>query len=377
MRVLIVGAGIAGLSLAGLLRRFGVEPCVVEKTSADAPGGYALGLWPLGSRVLHGLGLYKQFVAASRAFHSYRILNGNCREIKTYSLDTIAQRFGHLGMLERKELLDLLYAGAGTPVRHGVSVEAITSVGEAVRVVLTDGSDREYDLVVGTDGIHSKVRELLFGPQPFYDVKWGFWGWWDPGLTLDGADITEIWDAGRFLGVYPARNRTCVFAGGPMRLFSPEVVHSSSELLALFPEAAARLPRIFESLPKDRKDAYFWRMRDVRSPAWVKGRVVLAGDAAAAFLPTAGIGASMALESAAVLADELSRADAASIPLALDLYQKRERARVERIQEDSRKLARLAFVRSSWKTALRNRLLRFYTIEMFSKNIARSLQEPN
>ena len=71
---------------------------------------------------------------------------------------------------------------------------------------------------------------------------------------------------------------------------------------------------------------FLWRMSDVRARSWVQGRVALVGDAVAAFLPTAGVGASMALESAAVLADELSHTDAVHLPNALDPYYNRRQA---------------------------------------------------
>jgi 2-polyprenyl-6-methoxyphenol hydroxylase-like FAD-dependent oxidoreductase len=102
----------------------------------------------------------------------------------------------------------------------------------------------------------------------------------------------------------------------------------------------------------------------------------LLGDSAAAFLPTAGIGASMALESSAVLADELSRSDTRSVPLALQLFVQRRRARVIAAQEDSRRLAKLMFVKSPALAALRNQAMRLYSIEMFAKNIAHSMAQP-
>lgn len=75
---------------------------------------------------------------------------------------------------------------------------------------------------------------------------------------------------------------------------------------------------LLTDLPRS-ADLHLWRMADVRTPRWVQRRVALVGDAAAAFLPTAGIGASMALESAAVLADELSRTSSDYLPNALAL----------------------------------------------------------
>jgi 2-polyprenyl-6-methoxyphenol hydroxylase-like FAD-dependent oxidoreductase len=130
------------------------------------------------------------------------------------------------------------------------------------------------------------------------------------------------------------------------------------------------------SLPADGEEMFFWRLADVRAADWQKGRVVLLGDAAAGFLPTAGIGASMAMESAAVLADELSRVDAGLVEHALSLYVKRRRQRVEAIQDESRRLARLMFVESAPLSAIRNYVSKFMSLETAMGSITKAFDEP-
>jgi 2-polyprenyl-6-methoxyphenol hydroxylase-like FAD-dependent oxidoreductase len=115
---------------------------------------------------------------------------------------------------------------------------------------------------------------------------------------------------------------------------------------------------------------------DLWMPHWVKGRAVLIGDAGAAILPTAGIGASMAMESAAALADELSRADADSLDLALRLFVKRRRKRVGAVQTASRRLARLSFLRSRFLTFVRNQALRFVDEGRLLGKLRQVLEDP-
>ncbi len=100
------------------------------------------------------------------------------------------------------------------------------------------------------------------------------------------------------------------------------------------------------------------------------------GDAACAFLPTAGVGASMALESAAVLADELSRTDAKFVTGALDHYEKRRKKRAEAFQQDSRKLASMMTVESLPMAWGRDQAMKLYTLDMLAKNIFKSLADP-
>ena len=134
--------------------------------------------------------------------------------------------------------------------------------------------------------------------------------------------------------------------------------------------------RWLEAIPADDAELFFWELADVRSARWARGRVVLLGDAAAAFLPTAGVGASMAMESAAVLADELSRTDARGVERALSFYVARRKERVEGVQEDSRKLARTMFVKSATVAHIRDMLTKLYSLERLASTMAKAFEEP-
>lgn len=131
-----------------------------------------------------------------------------------------------------------------------------------------------------------------------------------------------------------------------------------------------------DAVPQDSTETFFWGFHDCRTSHWHRGRVVLLGDAAAGFLPTAGVGASMAMESAAALDDELSRVDAERVPLGLALYEKRHRKRVEKAQNSSRRLGRMMFVASRPTAWMRNQVLGFYTVEQLVRDIAGIMEEP-
>lgn len=127
---------------------------------------------------------------------------------------------------------------------------------------------------------------------------------------------------------------------------------------------------------EEASDPFRWPMRDVRPPAWSSGRVVLCGDSGTAFLPTAGVGAANALRSAATLADELSRADAALVPLAIELYVARSAATVHANQDASRRLAHAMFVRGRVRGRVRDEIMRHYPVERMVKAIVDALHRP-
>ena len=378
MRTLIVGGGIAGLTLAGLMARQGQSPVVIDRRPEGAGVGYALALWPHGSRVFHALGIHEEFVAASQPMRTYAA-EGAAGELLTRSpLPRSIASYGHLGIIPRTDLLGMLRGALdGVGVRDGVSIVSLTQTRSLVEVGLDDGTAGTFDLVVGADGVHSQVRELLFGRIGQRDTGWGCYVWWADPRLADVGETTERWGAGSFLGTYPCREHLCVIAGAPIKTLQPDRPDGrTARLSALLEPYGPSVMDLLTDLPGDDEHLYMWPMSDVRSPHWVQGRVALAGDAAAAFLPTAGIGASMALESAAVLADELSRTNSTYLPNALQLYQRRRRARVEAAQTQSRRLARLMFLDSPRLASLRNRGLRFASMEQMVGPLIKDLREP-
>lgn len=331
-----------------------------------------LGLYPLGSRVLHGLGLYGRFLEISRPMARHRICNGLGELVQSYELSDLMRRFGHIGQLERRELLALLRSGApDVPLKHGVALRDLREAQEGVRVQLSDGTTGIYDLVVGADGPQSRIRELLFGPAPLHDTGWSAWVWWAEGLEAEPDSLTDYWGGGRWVRVQPTRGAVGVLVACP-----DDAVPAEPEALAqAFAHLGEAPRRVVGTAPAPEK-RFPWKLADFRAPQWHTGRVALVGDAACAFLPTSGIGASMAMESAAVLADELGRTDKQMLPYALELYEKRRRRRVEPAQDDSRHVAQTMMVDLAPAAWGRDRLSRLYSLDMLSARIRRSLEEP-
>ena len=164
-----------------------------------------------------------------------------------------------------------------------------------------------------------------------FDTGWGeFLGWCDTMPSEEGT-YRELWGTDWFKGLYPVPRRTGVFFGGR------NVNLKNSDPFAYVDELLGRsLPAPFvatlRTINRSKKPIY-WQMTDIRSKVWSCHRSVLLGDAATAFLPTAGVGASTAMDAAAALADELSRASNDRLSFALKLYERRQRPRTEAAQK--------------------------------------------
>jgi len=373
LRILIVGAGIAGTTLAALLRQRGENPVIIERERADARPGFMLGLMPLGARVLNGLGLAEDYLRSSCPISHYELFTNRGRTKQEYRFDALINEFGAYRGIERGELLTLLGRAAG-PVRFETHITDLTEEPGFITVAFQDGSKQKFDLVIGADGMHSDVRRrILRGHEyAYWRTGWGGWAMWADLGEQQSDTFSELWSAGWGAGVYPVKRRLGVFLGG--RLTDLE----RAGALGFAKEHGARLKvkRLREAL--DSVDTsvppFLWKMEDCRARIWSRGRVVLLGDAATAFLPTAGIGASMAMDSAAALADELSRADAAHMGYALKLYERRQKPRVELAQANSRWLAKVMFVNNTALVRLRDQLVRFYTMKMLLNDISRVME---
>lgn len=372
LRTLIIGAGVAGLTLAALLQQRGELPAIVERSADFGEGGYNIGLYPLGSNVLHGLGLFDRYLDVSAPIRFYQMGNGHGEIMHDFDLGPTMDRFGAFRGLRRRELLELLWQpDAGAPIHFGTRAAAIENRDGKVIVTFSDGSQGEFDLVVGADGMHSETRKQILDANEFayHETEWACWVAWAPLDIIRPETATEFWGAGRFIGIYPVKDQQGVVLAGPKGEMQKEGrVAFAERVQEQFGMMSGPIPAMLQAVEAE-PDAFFWDLHDCRCESWVKGRVVLLGDAACGFLPTAGVGASMAMLSAAALADELSRTDSAHIEYALSLYERRNKKRMEAAQGNSRMLGRLAFVKSAPLAWGREQFLRLYTLDQALKDI--------
>jgi 2-polyprenyl-6-methoxyphenol hydroxylase-like FAD-dependent oxidoreductase len=259
----------------------------------------------------------------------------------------------------------------------GTEITAVEEHNDVVAVGLSSGETLEADLLVVADGQHSSTRELVFGSVETFDTHWVIWTWWGADGRLPDTTLREYWGPGRLFGMYTCPGRTAVGAGFPVGHIAADA--SADTIRSQIREANAELlaaDDIAAAFVEDADEIFAWPMTDLRVSNWSKGRTVLCGDAGVTFLPTAGVGASNALRGAAALADELSRADAKSVGLALDLYEKRCRHIIEGNQQDSRSLARYMFIENRALSWARDQMLRHYPPTKMVDQIVDSMQTP-
>jgi 2-polyprenyl-6-methoxyphenol hydroxylase-like FAD-dependent oxidoreductase len=378
IRTLIIGAGIAGLTLACLMRQRGERPHIIERLqSLDDAAGYNLGLYPLGSRVLHGLGLYDRLRNTSVTIRYYELGNGAGKVIRRYDFSSLLLSYGPLLGVRRAELLQVLRLGlGGLPIHFGETVEAVIKEQQQVTVRFADGSFAAFDLVVGADGIHSATRSIILRPEECarWDMGWGCWICWADEQIVQPETAVEFWGSGFLIGIYPVKDAQGVVVAGPRKALErygrKGVVGKIRSQLKDF---SGPIPAVLEALEREEKP-FYWDLQDSRCTRWFNGRVVLLGDAAQGFLPTAGVGASVAMVGASILADELARTDVVHLEHALQLFYQRARPKIEAAQANSRRLARIMAVESPMIAWGREKLARFYTLDRALSDITKVME---
>jgi len=307
--------------------------------------------------VLRALGVGAQVEAAGAAITHFRIADQRDAVVAAIDLTEVARTYGPSIGIHRGALHDALVgAGADIPFRSGLSVQSLEPHADGIRVESTAGERGDYALVVGADGIRSRVRELTFGAiEPTYA---GYTCW---RLVLENraglADSTEMWGRGRRVGLVPIGN-------GQIYIFTTlnrarGVIDPPQDRVAGFKATFADFAGPFQQLLPQITGADQLLHNDIEEVwlnHWHRGRVVLLGDAAHAMTPNTGQGAGMAIEDAWVLAQQL--AEAPTIAHALEAYEKIRMPRVRAIHRASRVLGRVAQWQHPAACGLRNAIFR-------------------
>ncbi len=377
MRILVVGGGIAGLTLTGLLQQRGFKPTLVEQIPEYGTVGYVIVLWPSGSRILKGLGVYRSLLDVGLQFTTYNVSDERGQMLHSYSVHNVTEKYGPMLSTYRPDLINVIKEAVDPDsIRMSTTVDKIDQTNDEVYVTFSDGTEETYDLVVGCDGVRSKTRDLVFGDVPLSYSGMTGWSFWVKPNIAKTLQIAEYWGTGKFFGIWPTKGRLSVFTSIRDNVQEPDPVESRIDRIREnFKNFGGLVPEILESL-NDPNEIFHGYYNDLRMKKWHKGRVVLVGDAAHAILPTAGGGVSMAMESAAVLVDELCRADSKYIEQAFESYITRRRSRVDKIQNQSRMMSKFAFADSRLVSSMRDFLMRFYSNKLHVRYWDSMLKEP-
>lgn len=319
--VLISGASVAGATAAFWLGRHGYSVTVVERHRGPRPGGQAIDVRGPALTVLERMGLLAAAQKRKTQIQGSSVVDRDGNEL---SRDTESTPTG--GPIEspniellRDDLVELLY-GASQWTAEYIFDDTITAVdddGTGVRVTFERAAERNFDLVIGADGLHSNVRRLVFGPEEDFIERLGTHAAIFTVPNFLDLDYWQTWHYGEstMAGVYSARNNTEAramlgFMETDLRLDYRDTEAQFAELERRMADDGWVRPRLLEYM-RAAPDFYFDEMSQIKMDRWSRGRVALVGDAGYCCSPLSGQGTSVALLGAYIMAGELKAASQA------------------------------------------------------------------
>lgn len=346
-KIVIVGAGAAGLCAHLALRRAGFEVEHYERKPAFGAEGGNFALWPNGVKVLTALGIgdrLDEIGFPARHFTTYD-LSGEL--VSRVSFEGFRELTGaRMYLVTRGDLQGALDAAVGPGrIALGSVCTGIDQDADGATVRFADGTSTTADLVVCADGIRSPLRRALIDPTDSTYVGITYWtGWIDDGGFLaahaPSADgFVEFWGVGQRAAVLPVGGGRVGYAFIARVAADHSPVDRLARLRAMYAGWPPTIAALLDRLQGTR--IIHWPVYDVAPLSrWSSGRVVAIGDAAHASAPTMGQGANMAIEDGYVLAECLR--DATTLADALARFERRRRPRVEMIVRESRARAQRA-----------------------------------
>jgi 2-polyprenyl-6-methoxyphenol hydroxylase-like FAD-dependent oxidoreductase len=343
--LLISGGGIAGLTLGILLKERGWSPLVVEREPAPSAGGYMMDFFGTGWDVAERMGLTEALRAIRSPIDSVRCVDGRGRPFLDVPIDRVREALdGRYVYLLRSDLERILLerAGrAGVEIRFGASIRSLVDVGDGLEATFEDGEAVRVDLVVGADGVHSRVRELAFGPEASFARRFGcrVAAFHAPLAPEVGRSVVLYEEPDRIAFFYPLSDDR-MDAMYVFRDDSPDAAARDDRLSLLrrrYEGAGWIASRVVEGLP-DRTPLFFDVLEQIVMPRWSSGRVCLIGDACGCLTLAAGQGSHMAMAGAYVLASELLRSPG-DHEAAFRAYESFLRPHVERKQAEAARMA--------------------------------------
>jgi 2-polyprenyl-6-methoxyphenol hydroxylase-like FAD-dependent oxidoreductase len=339
--IAIVGAGMGGLAAAAALRQVGLDVQVYEQARAFARIGAGIQMLPNSSRVLRGIGVLDKL--RKTAFEPYSHLNRvwDTGEVKR-ELPMPESLYGAPFLcMHRADLHDALYSVLPPDIVH-LNKKLVGLDQKAGRVTLSfaDGTTAEADAVVGADGVHSLVREIIIGPdQPIHRGRIAYRAVFDAALM--GGEIapsrSKWWGPDRHIVIYYTRaDRSEVYfvtsVPEPADWLTAESWSAKGdvrELRAAYEGFHPEVRMVLEACP----DCHKWAILEREPlPTWSDGRVVLLGDSCHPMTPYMAQGAAQSIEDAAVLARSLKAVEFDDIEGAFRIYEATRKPRTSRVQ---------------------------------------------
>ncbi len=346
LSIAIIGAGMGGLATAAALRRVGIDVTVYEQAAQFARLGAGIQIGCNAMKVLRTLGLEPRLRAQSFYPRSWNNRDWRTGEVKFDMIfgESAERKFGAPYLLAHRGDLHAALASAvpAECIRLSHKLVGGDEIGDGVQLTFANGATAVADAVIGADGVHSIVRDMLFGTSPVNFTGRIAYRTTYPAALLGGKkidDCTKWWGEDRHIVIYyvkPDRSEVYFVTSQPepgFRIESWSAKGDVGELRAAFAGFDRQVEHVLAACP----DVHKWAIVDRDSLArWADRNVTLLGDACHPMTPYMAQGAAMAIEDAAVLSRCLDGAGRDGVADAFRRFEATRRERTTRVQQTSR-----------------------------------------
>lgn len=372
--VLVVGGGIAGLTAAIALDRFGMDVQVVERAAALTQAGTALSIWPNALAALDRIGLREGALSIGSFEPAPVARDASGRLLLRFHLERLGEATTSRALLVRRYELQqlLLDAASHLAIRLNTPAKRLLPGADGVEVSLAGGTSLTAGVVLGCDGIHSIARPLFANPPPAYRSRTSWRAVLEDAAHLVPASTLTVGQGNQFIAG-PLRDGSVYWAAdvGLSEGANAAMVDRREFLLRVFSSWHDPIPHLIERTDNDQlviADLYDSVPRQL-----VSGRLALLGDAAHPMMPDLGQGACQSIEDAVVLAECLK-----VFPDRLEALARYESLRLRRVRSivrGSRRLGQLATSRSRAVAMARDFAGRHLPAALNAKVVARVASE--
>lgn len=373
--ILISGAGIAGTTLAFWLKKFGFNPTIIEVAPKLREGGYAIDFMGAGYDVAEKMGITDELKKVDIDFSKLTFVDKNNKVKGSMNYQKIKNFLkGRAFTLLRSDLARVIYNSIGNDIEviFGNTINHIEQDDEKVVVTFQNGSKRNFDLLVGADGLHSNVRNLVFGNETQFEE---YYGYYTSSYTIDNLSIGEnafsMYNVPyKQVAIYSNKeNQTWTFFifTSPQKLsYQHHDIEQQKQILKTeFENSGWKCPLLLSEIDST-KDFYFDSISQVKMENWYNGRITLAGDACYCPSLLSGKGSTLAMVGAYILAGELKQAGG-NYREAFMQYEKVFKPFMEKKQKAARFFAKSFIPKSNFGIWLRNMVFRLMSVSIFSK----------
>lgn len=383
-KILISGAGIAGLTLGYFLKKEGFTPVIIEKAATLKDGGYMIDFFSSGVYVAEKMGIIEELTHKDHSINTIKQYTHTYKKNFNISMSAFKKRMPrNFFNLLRTDIIDVLYKKVkdNVDIRFATSIKEITQEKDTINITFDDGSIEEFDLLIAADGIYSNVRDLTYSNDEISKI---FLNTYVAGyehsvpLDLKKHEIISMITPKRQMMSYSSskeRNTTLFI------FHSKKILHLDKEekikvLREVFKNFTSPIPKIINQAEEE-KDLFFDEVSQIKvKGSWHKGRVALVGDAAYCLTLLSGQGVSMAMTGAYVLAKKLTQHQD-NHTKAFEAYELDLRPHIEKMQKKAVKNTASFLPTSKVSLWLRNLIMPFIFSKVFSPFIVKFLGAEN